>query len=215
MTRRILLLTVLVISGGLLSFRASAHGFLVRAVPNDRAVLERSPARVQYWFSESLEPAFSSLTVRTPSGEVIAEGGSDPDNTALLSATLPPNLPDGAYIADLRLAFASDGHVIAETRVFFVGAEVAGVGSGVETGVNVIEAVWRALTAIGLIVSFGAAGLYAWVLRPAWGSAAHPAGALPPRVMNRLTLILAVGLGLTIIDANRRALAAGGDVLRR
>lgn len=199
MTRRILLLTVLVISGGLLSFRASAHGFLVRAVPNDRAVLERSPARVQYWFSESLEPAFSSLTVRTPSGEVIAEGGSDPDNTALLSATLPPNLPDGAYIADLRLAFASDGHVIAETRVFFVGAEVAGVGSGVETGVNVIEAVWRALTAIGLIVSFGAAGLYAWVLRPAWGSAAHPAGALPPRVMNRLTLILAVGLGLTII----------------
>lgn len=199
MTRRILLLTVLVISGGLLSFGASAHGFLVRAVPNDRAVLERSPARVQYWFSESLEPAFSSLTVRTPSGEVIAEGGSDPDNTALLSATLPPNLPDGAYIADLRLAFASDGHVIAETRVFFVGAEVAGVGSGVETGVNVIEAVWRALTAIGLIVSFGAAGLYAWVLRPAWGSAAHPAGALPPRVMNRLTLILAVGLGLTII----------------
>lgn len=198
MTRRTVLLTVLLIAGGLLSFGASAHGFLVRAVPNDRAVLERSPARVQYWFSESLEPAFSSLTVRTPAGDVIAEGGSDPDNTALLAATLPPNLPDGAYIADLRLAFASDGHVIAETRVFFVGGEVAGVGSGVDASVNVVEAVWRALTAIGLIVSFGAVGLYAWVLRPAWGSAAHQAGGLPPRVMNRLTLILAAGLGMTI-----------------
>lgn len=198
MTRRIVLLNALLIAGALLTFGASAHGFLVRAVPNDRAVLERSPARVQYWFSESLEPAFSSLTVRTPAGEVIAEGGSDPDNSALLTASLPPNLPDGAYIADLRLAFASDGHVIAETRVFFVGAEVAGIGSGVDASVNVIEAIWRALTAIGLIVSFGTVGLYAWVLRPAWGSAAHPAGGLPPRVMNRLELILAVALGVTL-----------------
>ena len=127
MTRRLIVALALAL---LAVVPASAHGFLVRAVPDDRAVLERAPARVQYWFSEGLEPAFSKLTVRDANGTVVAEGGSDPTNTTLLSAELQPNLPDGAYIADLRLAFASDGHVIAETRVFFVGTEVPGVTGG-------------------------------------------------------------------------------------
>jgi methionine-rich copper-binding protein CopC len=105
---------------------ARAHGFLVRAIPEDRATLERAPARLQYWFSETLEPEFSSLTVRDTSGTVIAEGGISPDNSTLLTARLPNNLPDGAYIVEMRLAFASDGHVIAERRTFFVGKTVQG-----------------------------------------------------------------------------------------
>ena len=96
---------------------ASAHGFLVRAVPDDGAVLDRAPARVQYWFSESLEPAFSKLTVRDANGEIVASGGTDPDAPTLLSAALPNGLPDGAYIADLRLAFASDGQTAKRARV--------------------------------------------------------------------------------------------------
>lgn len=177
----------------------SAHGFLVRAVPDDGSVLDRAPARVQYWFSESLEPAFSKLTVRDANGQVVATGGSDPDAPTLLSAALPSGLPDGAYIADLRLAFASDGHVITETRVFFIGTAVAGVRGGVEAQADTTEILWRASTLTGVILAFGAALLYGRVLRPAWGSAAHRAGGLPPRVMGRLTAIALGGLGLALV----------------
>src|ERR1043165_8366294 len=97
----------------------SAHGYLLRSIPEDRAVLEHAPARLQYWFSEGLEPRFTSLTLRDQKGNVVASGAVSPDNTSLLAARLPRNLPDGAYIVDMRIAFASDGHVVAQSLVFF------------------------------------------------------------------------------------------------
>ncbi len=167
-----------------------AHGYLVRAIPEDRAVLERSPARLQYWFSEGLETDFSSLTVHNAEGETIAEGSVSEQNDSLLTASLPARLPDGAYIVDLRLAFASDGHVIAESRVFFVGEEVAGVmGSVVNNQANPLEVVWRAITLSATVLLFGLFTLYSGVLIPAWGNPVYRAGLLPPRAMRRLTII--------------------------
>ena len=104
---------------------ASAHGYIVRSIPGDRAVLQHAPPRLQYWFSENLEPNFSKLTVRDQAGNVIAEGGVDATDKALLAVRLPSNLPNGAYVTELRTAFASDGHVVVETRVFFVGGLVS------------------------------------------------------------------------------------------
>ena len=54
---------------------ALAHGYLLRSIPGDRAVLERAPVRVQYWFSEDLEPAYSAVTVYDAEGNPIATGG--------------------------------------------------------------------------------------------------------------------------------------------
>src|SRR5690606_13414738 len=122
-----LLLTVAFL---LLASPASAHGYILRSIPEDRAVLERPPVRLQYWFSEDLEPDYSYVILRDADGATIAEGGVAEDNYALMMLRVPPELPDGAYLAELRLAFASDGHVITETRAFFVGQEVGGVGGG-------------------------------------------------------------------------------------
>ena len=55
----------------------SAHGYLIRSIPEDRSQLERPPARLQYWFSEGLEPQFSGLMLRDDKGNVLAEGGVD------------------------------------------------------------------------------------------------------------------------------------------
>lgn len=174
-----------------------AHGYIVRAIPEDRAVLERSPVRLQYWFSESLEPEFSALTVRDEVGNIIAEGGVDEDNHALLKARLPTNLPDGAYLAELRTAFASDGHVIVETRAFFIGEQVIGVeGTAADDRAIPLEVVWRMLILTATTLLLGTFGLYALVLVPAWGNKNYPAGLLPPRVMSRLNLIIAVSLGV-------------------
>ncbi len=181
---------------------ASAHGYLLRAIPEDRAVLERAPARVQYWFSEPLEPDFSSITVRSASGETVAQGGVSENLPSLLEARLPSGLPDGAYISELRIAFASDGHVIVETRSFFVGEG----GTAVESArsgdqVVLLEVIWRMVLYAALIVLTGAFSLYALVLLPAWGSNRYSAGGLPPRVMAALNTIIIVGFAAALIGS--------------
>jgi copper transport protein len=172
-----------------------AHGYLLRSIPEDRAVLERAPARLQYWFSEPLEPDFSSLTVRDQNGNVIAMGGVADENPSLLTVRLPGDMPDGAYIVDMRLAFASDGHVIAQSRVFFIGQEVSGVtGEAASNQANFLEVVWRAITLASTMLLFGVFTLYTGVLIPAWGNPAYRAGLLPPRVMHRLSWIMGAAL---------------------
>ncbi len=184
----LLLLVGLLFSTGV---PVQAHGYIVRAVPQDRAVLARVPPRVQYWFSETLEARFSSVRVRDQHGTFVAEGGVDPENNTLMTARLSQDLPDGAYIVEMRVAFASDGHVITETRVFFVGQEVGGVSSsGGSTEAVALEVLWRAVLYASTSLLLGVFVLYSLVLVPAWGSRQYPAGLLPPRVMLRLNRIV-------------------------
>jgi copper transport protein len=179
---------------------ASAHGYLLRAIPEDRAVLERAPARLQYWFSEPLEPSFSKLEVRDPNGTILATGGVSPDNESLLTVRLPRDMVDGAYIADMRLAFASDGHVVAQSQVFFIGQAVGGVnGQAATNQANPLEVVWRTLVLSSSILLFGTFTVYSGVLIPAWGSAQFRTGLLPPRVMRRLSAIIAVSLIVAVV----------------
>ena len=185
---------------------ASAHGYLVRSIPGDRATLERAPVRVQYWFSEGLEPDFSAITVRDAEGNTVATGGVDPDNNTLLSARLPTDLADGAYISDLRIAFASDGHVIVETRVFFVGEQVAGVAGSLSQDVAIpLEVLWRTALLASVTLLFGTFTLYSGVLVLAWGNPRYPAGQLAPRIMARLNALVVAAL-LLAFAANIAAL---------
>lgn len=180
--------------------RVEAHGYLVRAIPEDRAVLERAPVRVQYWFSESLERDYSILTIRDAQGNMIAEGGVDARDAALLSVRLPTDLPDGAYLSELRIAFASDGHVIYETRTFFVGVSADGgfVGAARSDLPLPLEIFWRSILLPAQILLFGVFAAYALVFVPAWGNTEYPQGLLPPRVMQRLTWIAWAALILAL-----------------
>jgi copper transport protein len=172
-----------------------AHGYIVRSIPEDRVVLERAPTRLQYWFSEDLEPEFSSITVRDQNGNVIAIGGTAEGDNSLLTVRLPTELPDGAYVAELRIAFASDGHVTIESRVFFMGEVVGGI-SGTESNAqaNTLEVTWRVLVLSSSLLLFGAFTLYTGVLIPAWGNPTYRAGLLPPRLIRVLNGIVIVAL---------------------
>lgn len=184
----------------------SAHGYIVRSIPQDRSTLQRPPTRLQYWFSEGLETRFSEINLRDQSGKIIATGGVDERNKTLLTLQVPPDLSDGAYIVELRPAFASDGHVVAESRVFFVGEEVVGVeGQSADDTAITLEVVWRALMTMANMLIFGGTTLYAMVLFPAWGSQNYPAGGLPPRVMRRLRNTL-IGAVMLAFGANIMAL---------
>ncbi len=177
----------------------NAHGYIVRSIPEDRAVLERAPTRVQYWFSEDLEPQFSGIELLDATGTVIASGGVDAEDNSLMVLRPPANLPDGAYVVALRPAFASDGHVVAETRVFFVGESVAGVtGDAASDAAVPLEVVWRGVVLSATTLLFGVFVLYDQVLLPAWGNKKHVAGFLPPRVMTQLTWIAGAAFAVAI-----------------
>lgn len=184
-----------------------AHGYIVRSTPADRSVLTRAPNQVQIWFSEGIEPEFSRIEVFNQAGEQVdlGDGGVDPRNSAKLVVSLPANLPDGAYLVKMRPVFVSDGHAVGDTLVFWIGEQVGSVDSGGSSDQAVFgEVIWRLFLTLGLTVYLGTMVAYLLILRPAWQNPAHPLGKLPPRIMQRLRLLLWASL----IIANIANLAA-------
>jgi copper transport protein len=182
---------------------AQAHGYLVRSIPADRAVLERAPNQVQVWFSESLEPQFSHITVFDRDGRQVdlGGGGIDPRNSAKLVVDLPKDLGPGVYLVRLRPVFTNDGHAVSSTLVFWVG-EPGGevIGEEAAARADVGEVAWRLVLSLSLTLYTGAIASYALVLRPAWGNPAYAWGKLPPRLMIRLRFLLWTSLILALLS---------------
>ena len=99
---------------------AGAHAVLVRSTPPGRATLADKPDRVQLWFNERLEPAFSSVSVWSSAGTQVDAGDSRVahDDAKHLSVTLPP-LPPGAYTVRYRV-LSVDGHVVDSSFSFTI-----------------------------------------------------------------------------------------------
>jgi methionine-rich copper-binding protein CopC len=99
---------------------AGAHAVLVRSTPPARATLAEKPDRVQLWFNERLEPAFSSVSVWSSAGTQVDAGDPrvSPDDAKRLSVTLPP-LPPGTYSVRYRV-LSVDGHVVDSSFAFTI-----------------------------------------------------------------------------------------------
>jgi methionine-rich copper-binding protein CopC len=99
---------------------ADSHAVLVRSLPAARTVLGRPPERVQLWFSERIEPAFSSATVWSASGAQVdrRDARVDPDDPKQLSVTLSAIEP-GLYTVRCRV-LSVDGHVVEASFSFTV-----------------------------------------------------------------------------------------------
>jgi methionine-rich copper-binding protein CopC len=104
---------------------ALAHAFLVKAIPARRAQLLRPPNRVQLWFNERLEPAYSTLSVTGANGQRVdsREVKVGPDDPKLLSVPLP-QLPPGTYTIRFRV-LSVDGHVVESEYPFTIRPEGA------------------------------------------------------------------------------------------
>jgi methionine-rich copper-binding protein CopC len=98
----------------------SAHAYLVKSVPVQRAVLLRAPARIQLWFNERLEPRYSSLSVSDSAGNRMDGGETavSAEDPKQLSASLK-SLPAGRYLVRYRV-LSVDGHVVQDQFPFTV-----------------------------------------------------------------------------------------------
>jgi methionine-rich copper-binding protein CopC len=75
-----------------------AHAHLVRAVPGVGSTVKIAPSQVQIFFSEAVEPAFSTVEVLDPKGNRVDQGKAavDPADAKVLSIALKPMTP-GSY----------------------------------------------------------------------------------------------------------------------
>ncbi len=99
---------------------ASPHTTLVRSTPAARAVVAESPLRVELFFSERLEPAYSAVSVwnagdRRVDRQDVVIGPDDRKRLSVGLFTLRP----GAYTVRYRV-LSVDGHVNESSFAFTV-----------------------------------------------------------------------------------------------
>jgi methionine-rich copper-binding protein CopC len=100
---------------------AFAHARLIVSDPADGAQLRTSPETISLHFSESLEPAFSHLTLTAASGDPIKLDGEavrGDDQGELAAAPISPLAP-GSYVIKWDV-LSTDGHKTSGTRKFTV-----------------------------------------------------------------------------------------------
>jgi len=99
---------------------AWGHAFLERADPRVGSTVRTAPAQVRVWFTEALEPAFSTLEVVSQSGERVDLGAArvDAASPTLLQVGLKA-LGPGAYRVKWRV-LSIDSHVTAGDFAFRV-----------------------------------------------------------------------------------------------
>jgi methionine-rich copper-binding protein CopC len=109
------------LAGTLLSSAgALAHAFLDHAVPLVGSTVRGSPSEVTVWFTQELEPAFSSLRVVDQNGAQVDKRNFavDPGDRTIMKVSLP-NLPPGKYKV-LWHALSVDTHTTDGTFSFEV-----------------------------------------------------------------------------------------------
>jgi methionine-rich copper-binding protein CopC len=100
---------------------ALAHAHLDDASPAVGSTISQPPKEVAIWFTEALEPKFSSIEVRDSKGAAMQVGSAtvDADNRAALRVALKP-LPPGTYKVIWRV-LSVDTHRTQGSFTFCVG----------------------------------------------------------------------------------------------
>ena len=122
---------------------ASAHAILVRSDPAKDSVLSIAPKQVRMWFSEALNPAFSTAVVVNGENKQVDNRNahvSSSDQTEM-DVSLQPNLPPAVYIVIWRTDSAADGHILRGSFIFSIAnadGTVPTLAPGTNPGANVL-----------------------------------------------------------------------------
>ncbi len=102
-----------VLLAGVVTFAtdALAHAFLDHATPAVGSTIRTPPAAIRIWFTQEIEPAFSTIKVVDPKGNVVASSDKavDASDRTLLRLVVP-TLPAGTYRVVWRV-LSVDSHV--------------------------------------------------------------------------------------------------------
>ena len=129
--RTILGLLLLVIVGMLsielmIATPAFGHANHERSIPAPNAELETAPSKVTIWFSETIEPNFSEITVLDNLGVSVDLNDSyvDSNDRTVMSVSLS-DIQDGTYTVVWKNLSTVDGHILRGAYIFAVGQPIA------------------------------------------------------------------------------------------
>lgn len=97
---------------------AEAHATLDRAEPSAGSTVETAPREITLWFTETLEPAFSTVEVRDAEGAKVDQGKAQTSATVMRIGVKP--LAPGTYKVHWR-ASTVDTHTTQGSFSFYVG----------------------------------------------------------------------------------------------
>ena len=101
---------------------SEAHAILLRSDPAKGAVLNTAPTVVRMWFTESLNPTYSTARVLNGSKKRVDQNNAHvaSNDQTEMDVNLPPNLPPAVYVVIWRTQSADDGHVLTGSFIFTV-----------------------------------------------------------------------------------------------
>jgi copper resistance protein C len=113
-----LISTVAILGSLAVAPQVLAHAMLHHAIPAVGSTVRAAPSKVELWFSENLEPAFSTIKVIDSTGKQVdkRDKAIDDRDKAHLVVSLPP-LPPGTYRVVWR-ALSADTHVTEGDFIF-------------------------------------------------------------------------------------------------
>src|SRR6266852_9986090 len=122
---------------------SEAHAILLRSDPAKDAVLPVAPSQVRMWFSEALNPAFSTAVVVNGANKRVDIGNAlvSPSDPTEMDVTLKPNLPPAVYVVIYRTDSNVDGHILTGSFLFSVArpdGTVPTLSPGAHPGVNAL-----------------------------------------------------------------------------
>ncbi len=147
-----------------------AHAVLARATPGVNASLAKAPAEIRLWFTEPVEPSFSSFRLRDINGALVKTPASQVDSTDPEQMYMKPGpLPNGLYTVVWAANSAADGHHTEGSFAFTIGPVIATqpTTSGADETIPVADVLVRWFNLIGLALSVGSIGFLCFVWQPA------------------------------------------------
>ena len=209
----------------LLPATASAHAILLRSIPAQDAVLTTPPTTVQMWFSEDLNPAFSTAVVINAQNQRVDQHDAhvSPNDTKEMDVSLQSNLPPNVYVVVWRSQSNDDGHILRGSFLFTVaepdgtvprlsgttvpgqgvlgGGNLAGLYTGQLDGPTFFNLIMITLVELGAVFWVGAQFWQLFVLQPATEDAADRS-AIHNRVQQRFDRYLSPITLLVLLLAN-------------
>ena len=147
-----------------------AHAVLVRATPSVNAALAKAPGEIRLWFTEPVEPRFSSFSLRDINSASVKTSASQIDSAAPEQMYMKPGpLPNGLYRVVWTVSSAADGHYTEGSFAFTIGPTTASLPTtgGADETIPVAGVLVRWFNLIGLALGVGSVGFLCFVWRPA------------------------------------------------
>ena len=195
---------------------ASAHANLADADPAPNSVLESPPSRITIWFTEPLEPSFSTIEVLDSQGTRVDNDDSavDPRDPTVMYVTVPDDLPNGTYTVAWRNLSTVDGHTIRGTFFYSVGEPLSAQPSYVPSEPALqspAEPFARWAVLLGGLTVLGVLMLWLVILRPPLVSMSDTED-LVARVRDRTDKTVMVGVVVALMGSLGHLLVQASSV---